>query len=317
MARGIDKELQAIFKTDKKSKILSSFKTEVSICTNRNQLVNVLNTYMLYIYHKAELTTIRNRFTDFRKILESAQQAKSSKHNLYQYGLDFFRAPDVLIDYLNESYKDVVNERNDNRLSLPEVNFSSYKSLYEALVNDLKSFGVTTNERIYLLSILVMITTGRRFIETLKVSTFVASEKKNELLIKGIAKQKEKAVKDIHVPLLFADQKTILSWVKELRKLFPQAEAMSVSAINHKYNFTFNKSLRWFLSTWAKGNLKTDIKTLHDLRAIYAESCHKIYNIHDGEEIQTKPRYFASILGHNENDEETQKSYIKFVLKGE
>lgn len=310
-------ELKTIFGVDTKPEILQMFKDEVNGCKNRNQLVNVLNKYTLYVYHKAEFSTIRNRFTEFRNIIKEVAKQHKTKTALYEYGLEFFKAPDILNEYLNNAYKASVNEKNDNRIStLPIISFVAYKALFDALVKDTINFKIGDRERIYILSILVTMATGRRFIEVIKKSNFEAGEKKNTVRVEGVAKQKSDIVKSIDIPVLFTNQKTVLAWVDELRhQCFFDHQKMSASAINHKFSATFNNALRRYLSLFGSGELQKAISTFHDLRAIYAESCHKLYNVKDGEEIQTKPRYFASILAHNENDEETQKSYIKFIVK--
>ncbi len=313
----MDEELKDLFGISKKSEALIAFKKEIAHCDNRKQLVEVLNKYTLFIYHKAELTTIRNRYTEFRNIIKEVSKTRTAKNSLYEYGLEFFKAPDVLNDYLNNAYKASVNEKNDNRVSLlPEIPFVAYRAFFDALVKDTINFKIGDRERIYILSVLITIATGRRFIETLQISTFNAGEKKNTLTVEGIAKQKSDTVKTITIPVLFVNTKTVLAWIEELRDSFFEIKNMSESAINHKFSATFNNALRRYLSLFGSAELQRGIKTFHDLRAIYAESCHKLYNVIDGEEVQTKPRYFASILGHNENDEETQKSYIKFIVKG-
>lgn len=313
----MNEELKAIFGVDTKPEILQMFKDEVNGCKNRNQLVNVLNKYTLYVYHKAEFSTIRNRFTEFRNIIKEVAKQHKTKTTLYEYGLEFFKAPDILNEYLNNAYKASINEKNDNRIStLPVIPFVAYKAFFDALAKDMINIPLKDRERTYILSILVTIATGRRFIEVLKKSTFSAGEKKNTVKVEGVAKQKSDIVKSIDIPVLFTNPKTVLAWVDELRKeCFFDTEKMSESAINHKFSATFNNALRRYLSLFASPELQKAISTFHDLRAIYAESCHKLYNVKDGEEVQTKPRYFASILGHNENDEETQKSYIKFIVK--
>lgn len=314
----MDEELKTLFGISNKSEALIAFKKEIAHCDNRKQITDVLNKYTLFIYHKAELTHIRNRFTEFRKVIKEVQKSRTAKHSLYEYGLEFFKAPDVLNNYLNNAYKASVNERNDDRVSLlPVIQFVAYRAFYDALVNDMKNFSIGDRERIYILTVLITIATGRRFIETLQMSKFSAGEKKNTLTVEGIAKQKSDTVKTIEIPVLFADTKTVLEWIKELRESFFEIQNMSESAINHKFSATFNKALRRYLSLFGSGELQNalGLVSFHDLRAIYAESCHKLYNMKDGEEIQTKPRYFALILGHNENDEETQKSYIKFIVK--
>lgn len=313
----MNNEIKAIFGVDTKPEILQMFKDEVNGCKNRNQLVSVLNKYTLYIYHKAEFSTIRNRFTEFRNIIKEVAAQHKTKAALLEYGLEFFKAPDILNEYLNNAYKASVNEKNDNRIStLPVISFAAYKAFFDALVKDMINIPLASKERTYVLSIIVTMATGRRFIEVLKKSTFSAGEKKNTVKVEGVAKQKSDIVKSIDIPVLFMDRKTVLDFIAHLRnECFFDAENMSESAINHKYSATFNNALRRYLSLFGSGELQKAISTFHDLRAIYAESCHKLYNVKDGEEIQTKPRYFASILGHNENDEETQKSYIKYIVK--
>lgn len=312
--KGLDEELKKLFAAETKSDVLQRFDEELRHCNNRKQLVEVLSKYTLFIHHKAELTTIRNRFTDFRIVVKEVQAARPYRHNLYAYGLDFFKAPDILTNYINDAYKAAVNVKNDNRLAtLPEIDFGAYRAFYDALTKDLNHLKRGERERIYVLTILIVISTGRRFIEVLTKSSFTVTG--GTLTITGIAKQKSETDKTVTAPVLFASPDTVIEWLAELREAFFEIKGMSASAINHKFSAVFNKALRRFLVYHASAKLQRDIKTLHDLRAIYAESCHKLYNVQDGEEVQTKPRYFASILGHNENDEETQKSYIKFIVK--
>lgn len=324
MAAGIDNELKSIFAAEKKSDVLLRFDKELRQCNNRAQLIEALSKYTLFIYHKAELTTIRNRFTEFRNVIKEVQAARPYRSNLYAYGLEFFKAPDILNEHINNAYKAAVNEKNDNRLStLPQIDFKAYRGFYDALVRDLAQLKTGDRERIYVLTILVIITSGRRFIEVLQKSTFIKTitydkdggNPTDMLTISGIAKQKSDKDKTVTAPVLFTDPETVVEWLRELRETFFEIQGMSESAINHKFSATFNKALRRLLTYHAPAQLQKNINTLHDLRAIYAESCHKLYNVQDGEEAQTKPRYFASILGHNENDEETQKSYIKFIVK--
>ena len=160
------------------------------------------------------------------------------------------------------------------------------------------------------IALALILCTGRRNIELLKIGNFKVIGK-NTLLFDGQAKKKhgEKA-ESYEIPVMFSTAAKVLEAFNKLRssEFCKKLEGLDNEEVTQKVNGT--------LSDCARTRFSNDFATFYTARSIYAYEAYKTYiGRKKGKNTpMSKSGYLAKILGHNENDIESAQSYEGVVV---
>ena len=183
--------------------------------------------------------------------------------------------------------------KNEHQL---KINFSD---LFKALMS-----GITLpnreSDQLLAQILMVMLLTGRRMIEVLKLSTFSMSKiGTNLLLVKDLAKQTVGPRIQLNIPILGEEEglkqpsKYVLNLISEIREKVPIQDYRGKKLTNVRIGELFNKKLNTYLSGVGKqiGGLHL---TTHKLRAIYAAEAYHLF-APDGVSVNA---FYKDVLGH-------------------
>lgn len=177
---------------------------------------------------------------------------------------------------ITKEYNDMLNKRKDDTNTKERLEVSAVEVVTAAL--EQLSGDSSTTAGFYNQWLALCLLTGRRQEEIHKKSTFAAGPTRLQLAISNLAKSSTHD--SITVPCL-APNKLILRAIKEHRSNDDYANKPT-NAMNVQMN---NACKRIF----------PNVKTVHALRAVYAEICAKLFN----REPEQNPAYYKmGILGH-------------------
>lgn len=155
------------------------------------------------------------------------------------------------------------------------------------------------------MALAVILCTGRRNIEILKTGNFEVVNEKT-ILFSGQAKKKfGEEAKSYEIPVMFADAQSVVNCVNRLRKT-PMCQKL-----NGLDNETIAKRVSSTLSDCARALLKNDNASFYSARAAYSFEAYGIYtkSIKGNRPRQSLTAYIATLLGHDQEDLNTAKSY--------
>ncbi len=150
------------------------------------------------------------------------------------------------------------------------------------------------------LILLVMMCTGRRFVETLISGFKEIEDDKHHILFDDRAKQKKgKEYPTIRIPIIFLEAHPLLLKISELReKVNPKIEGLTKKQLSSKYNEDVNDLMSELFGFKCHS---------HELRKLYAVICYKKY----GHEASFNA-YIRDILGHDNLD--TSLNYTTVMI---
>ena len=134
------------------------------------------------------------------------------------------------------------------------------------------------------------LTTGSRFIEILRTSTYHAVRNKpHDIAITGLAKKKDGGDITITKPIVVIDSHSVLERIHKIREMVetPENREKTDAKLTQLFNSRVNKHIK-------KLGLPT---TIHRLREIYAQLS---YNLYANKQQISNNRWTQSVLGHND-----------------
>lgn len=222
-------------------------------------------------------------FTQFRKPIRDKYGDSSEiyKQSIYKMGVSKERSIQR-----KEEYQNKVMEKGLNRQDL--------KPFYDDEIYNAIDQGSNSTNPIENI-IAVMLTTGSRLIEVLKVSTFNETDKPNFIKITGIAKDKARKGYENKViirPLIRLTAKEIVELVKKIRDQLNVAG--DNNAVSDRYNSQVNRIVKKIFPDQSP--------TSHKLRYIAANMAYILYG-----KGGTANIYIQGFLGHESG--ETSRTY--------
>ena len=152
--------------------------------------------------------------------------------------------------------------------------------------------------------ILVCLTTGARFIEVLRISTFIpVPTNPNEILVQSVAKKKDKSEEfQVIRPLLVLRAEEVVPVVEDIRTITDSGRdsELTNTQLSGKYNSSINRRLK----TYGLGG------TLHDLRKLYGTLTYEFYTNRNKTSLNA---WLKNILGHERL--ETSLHYNTIALR--
>ena len=155
------------------------------------------------------------------------------------------------------------------------------------------------------MALAVILCTGRRNIEILKVGKFEVVNK-NTILFSGQAKKKFGAVaKPYEIPVMHASAQDVVDCLDRLKRtsMCKELKGLSNEAVTERTSKT--------LSDCARTQLKNDNATFYSARAAYGQEAYKkfIATLSASDKKPSVAGYISELLGHDEDDIMSAKSY--------
>lgn len=235
-----------------KNNIEPNFKADFKKCRSHNDVVKVYNKYMPYMVYGRTFNTMLKLYTDFRNIIRDLD-TKNSKYALeFAFSLGDKDITKGVYGFKTVKRQATLAKRND--LSLEDdtnENFVKKMDKFNSMLieridnnnfSDIKSSNQTEDTlKIYFLTMLLGISTGRRMIEILK--TLELSVKGGTIHYKGFAKKKEEDANKFESGyLLFINPNEAKKYLKMLRNLVDVSK-LTPKEINKKYSNVLNSAL--------------------------------------------------------------------------
>jgi len=243
------------------TKVSRKFEKDFKSCKNQDEVFELYNDYVPYIWFNRALTTSLRTYTDLRNIIRESN-TRNTKHALnHVFSIGNKDRSKGVFAYKEKKTTENVLKRVEGKEI--ELSVTNVKKVVETLKDYVDNFDKkvkegeikvfssknTDREKAYYVSFLLGLATGRRQVEILK--TLKVGSRKGKATFEGLTKpsaeDKEKEKNGVRVvkegELLFLSVKDVQKYLRLLRKLI-DTEDMTTTQINKKYNAVFNKAFR-------------------------------------------------------------------------
>lgn len=290
-------------------------------CDSTESVMQTIFKWTYGVAYFSKYSSIRSKLTTIRSVIN--ESAISSEHK--ELILKYLTLPKFINDKISDRTNKVVTTRSKDK-DIEKIELSEIKKVIKTVetnVNDYLSrgddFKLGRKSRKFIndseiglktgvtnLMLFLTLTTGRRPVELLKMSSFeVVSE--NLIKVNDLAKKRDKA-SDVTLPVLFSNSDLIIRAIQFLRKNFDTSTLRSrESNITRKLYSYIEDDWNDLAPEW----LKDSNDKFKKCRAIYILSLETLIN-QSIEDIKTSQAGFMSrFLGHDKEDISTQNSYYK------
>ncbi|AJA67240.1 protelomerase family protein [Borrelia miyamotoi] len=209
--------------------------------------------------------------------------------------LSLFKSPEWLNNYSHHYKISKINSYRREQVSV-KINLSTYIEIIKILLHQkkdirLKFYGV-------------LMATGRRPVEIMKVSKFYI-EDSSHILMKHIAKKKEhNLVQEIVFPT-FADSKLIIDLIEEIRYM-ERTEKFSKEIISSNLAYSYNRLFRKIFE-----NIFEPEESVYFCRRLYSRFSYLAFAPKNME----LNLWITTVLGHEHDDIITAFHYNRYVLE--
>lgn len=242
-------------------------------------LALMLSKIYAYCFFEVSLNTAKNKISEVREAVKSlvSDDKQATILNLLAF---------PLYDFLNKKREKKLVSQLENQKNCDLDWFEKFLNELEGRINAAQFLEVEggKNERdrtiIYNKLLLVLMATGRRFIEILKTCELV--KEGEALFYVGLAK-KDSLTDKKEAYLLINDFEKIQTFIKEIRAFF-KTDNLKNQEVNQKFSAIFNSWLK-------KINFNLTPK---EIRIYYSNLAYKKFG-----QGQEKFYFFAKALGHN------------------
>ena len=336
IAREEKTEREALFKSlyggHTWTKVKKTFISDFRKCKNHDEVSDVYNKYIPYIWYTRTLNTAIGKYTDFRNVIREldTRQSNHALETIFSIG-DSDKAKGIFA-YKEQTTKTKVIDKIEN--SSEDLNPKDVEKLVNNLRDYIDNFEARRKEgkikvyssanpdivKAYYVSFLLGLVTGRRQVEILK--TLEISSKRGVVTYKGLSKLPKN---DNGSPktgkIIFMSIKDAQKYLRLLRKLLP-TDNMTTVEVNKKYNGMFNKAFKDRLvnddlniisetKTSKKTLFSADGAKFHNLRACFAETTYKLA-LEDIEEVsKIKEELINEGVTFDDNEEVTKSRVFK------
>ena len=308
------------------NKVKSTFEKDFRACKNQDEVLELYNKYIPYIWFNRALSTSLKTYTDLRNIIKECNTRNTSHalNHVFSIG-DKDRSKGIFAYREKKTAENVIKRGEENTT---EFTVENVKEVITKLKDYIDNFDKKLEEKkisksnsakvdiikAYYISFLLGLVTGRRQVEILK--TLEVGSKKGKATFRGLSKpteedrkKEEKGIKVVKEgKLLFMEVKEVQKYLRLLRKLLP-TENMTNVQVNKKYNAMFNKAFKDRLinseiNVTKDGNhlfSNSDTK-FHKLRTAYALTNYKLAveaenkKSEDKKMVINKSKFIADVL---------------------
>jgi len=282
------------------TKVKSVFEKDFRACKNQDEILDLYNKYIPYIWFNRALSTSLKTYTDLRNIIKECNTRNTNHALTHVFSIgDKDRSKGIFAYREKKTAENVLKrvEENTTEFTIDNVkevitNLKDYVDNFDERVKEkkIKVFSPkdTDREKAYYISFLLGLVTGRRQVELLK--TLEVGSKKGKATFRGLSKpsledrqKEEKGIKVIkNGSIIFMSVKDVQKYLRLLRKLLPTEDMTNVE-VNKKYNAVFNKAFKDRLinseiNITKDGNhlFSNDDAKFHKLRTAYALTNYKM-----------------------------------------
>ncbi|AHH11298.1 Telomere resolvase ResT (plasmid) [Borrelia coriaceae] len=209
--------------------------------------------------------------------------------------LGLFKSPEWLNNYSHHYKISKINSYRREQISV-KINLKTYIEIINILLTQkrdirLKFYGV-------------LMATGRRPVEILKVSKFYVEDSEH-ILMKHIAKKKEhNLVHEVVFPT-FADSKLIIDSIKEIRYM-ERTEKLSKEIVSSNLSYSYNRLFRKIFE-----NIFEPEESIYFCRRLYSRFSYLAFAPKNME----LNLWITTVLGHEHDDIITAFHYNRYVLE--
>jgi hypothetical protein len=282
------------------SKVKSVFTKDFRGCKNQDEVLDLYNKYVPYIWFNRALSTSLKTYTDLRNIIKECDTRNTTYALTHVFSIgDADRSKGIFAYREKKTAENVLKrvEENTTEFTIDNVkevvnNLRDYVDNFDKKLEDKKISKASSAKvdiiKAYYISFLLGLVTGRRQVELLK--TLEVGSKKGKATFRGLSKpskeDREKEAKGIKVvkdgSIIFMSVKDVQKYLRLLRKLLP-TEDLTNAQVNKKYNAMFNKAFKERLIN-SEINITKDGNHLfsnndakfHKLRTAYALTNYKM-----------------------------------------
>ena len=235
------------------TKIKTLFEKEFRACKNQDEVIDLYNKYIPYIWFNRAFNYSLNIYVDLRNIIKDCDTRHTSFALSHVFSIgDKDKTKGVFAFKANKTEEKTLKRKEENTTEF------SIKNV-EKVVNKLKDYVDNFDDKLkeglikkpnsakvdiikaYYISFLLGLTTGRRQVELLK--TLEIGSKKGKAIFKGLVKQPKDAKEAQEGNIIFLSVKDAQKYLRLLRKLLP-TDDMTNTEVNKKYNAMFNKAFK-------------------------------------------------------------------------
>lgn len=268
-------------------KLCSSFLSEEDVTTDISMFRKVCRIFLPLLSADRLTSTLEIMLSIEKKILPNLNTLKMSLSNTRKWAKTHLK-DEVALKTVLSVYKLTEDEWSSINKKMDESKDEANEKQVIIKKTDIdKLFDeVNKSNNISDLIVTIMMTTGRRFIETI-ISTFKPSNDQHHLLFSNRAKERPgKEYPPLRIPLLYLTAKEVLDKIKLLReKIVPKIKGFTNKEINSSYNKYTNDIVSKFLGNGTSS---------HTLRKLYALMCYKEYK-----NDCSFNAYIKDVLGHD------------------
>ncbi len=264
---------------------ITEFLSKLESCSSSEEIKQACTIELEYLDSCLALTSKKRTLTRYRNAIKTI--------NPEHQALSFLK--------LVRAESDTIKSESKTQLYKDHTNLRPIDS--EQLI--LKAESLLESDSYLAIALGLMLLTGRRATEILKTASF-EYESEDSVIFTGQLKTKgsdNAQINPYSIPVLTSPENVIQA-LKRLRDKTSDFQTLSNDAVHSRANKNLNISCKRYFA-----DLIPNCKA-KDLRACYAQICYE-YLSPDEWSINA---YFASILGHSDQDLTTSQSYQDFYL---
>ena len=316
-----DNEFHTIFNFQSWDKTYVNIVDDFIECDSVDSVMNMIFKWTYGIVYYGKYTSIRSKLTTVRKVINESEIRVEFKELILKH----LKLPKFINDSLQSRVeKEVIlraKDKNIEKIKVQDVKnaIGSVEKEVEKYLNRGANFKLGRKSRKFInddeiglkegvtnLMIYLTLSTGRRPIELLKMSSF-SKKSDNLVIVKDLAKKRDKD-SELVMPILFSNSDLVLRAIEFLRNSF------DVSTLRSRESNITRKLYAYIEDDWnnvAPDFLHTSNDKFKKCRAVYILSLETLINQSIEDIKMSQGGFMSKFLGHDEEDISTQSSYYK------
>ena len=316
-----DNEFHTIFNFQSWDKTYENIVDDFIECDSVDSVMNMIFKWTYGIVYYGKYTSIRSKLTTVRKVINESEIRAEFKELILKH----LKLPKFINDSLQSRVeKEVIlraKDKNIEKIKIINVKnaIGSAEKEVEKYLNRGADFRLGRKSRKFInddeiglkegvtnLMIYLTLSTGRRPIELLKMSSF-AKKSDSLIVVSDLAKKRDNK-SELVMPILFSNSDLVLRAIKFLRNSF------DVSTLRSRESNITRKLYAYIEDDWnnvAPDFLQTANDKFKKCRAVYILSLETLINQSIEDIKMSQGGFMSKFLGHDEEDISTQSSYYK------
>lgn len=316
-----DNEFHTIFNFQSWDKTYENIVNDFIECDNIDSVMDMIFKWTYGIAYYGKYSSIRSKLTTVRKVINESEIRVEFKELILKH----LKLPKFINDSLQSRVeKEVIlraKDKNIEKIKVQDVKnaIGSVEKKVESYLNRGANFKLGRKSRKFInndeiglkegvtnLMLFLTLSTGRRPIELLKMSTF-SKKSDNLVIVKDLAKKRDND-SELIMPILFSKADLVISAIEFLRNSF------DVSTLRSRESNITRKLYAYIEDDWnsvAPDWLQSANDKFKKCRAVYILSLETLINQSIEDIKMSQSGFMSKFLGHDEEDISTQSSYYK------